>query len=68
MSASTAAPASRCAPSRRVFYEDDLPDKWSDYYTANVEFFSEIGSPGGAAKVGVIPGDHPVVAAVPPQG
>ncbi|MEO5921748.1 MAG: ferredoxin, partial [Pseudolysinimonas sp.] len=36
---------------------------------ANVEFFDEvgIGSPGGAAKVGVVAGDHPIVAAVPPQ-
>ncbi|MEO6115642.1 MAG: ferredoxin, partial [Pseudolysinimonas sp.] len=42
--------------------------KWSDYYKANVEFFAEVGSPGGAAKVGVIAGDHPVVAALPPQG
>jgi hypothetical protein len=32
-----------------------------------VDFFKEIGSPGGATKVGVIAGDHPIVAAVPPQ-
>jgi len=54
-------------PVEAIYYEDDLPDKWSDYYTANVEFFAEVGSPGGAAKVGVIPGDHPIVAALPPQ-
>ncbi|MCX8529939.1 MAG: ferredoxin, partial [Rhodoluna sp.] len=34
---------------------------------ANVEFFSEIGSPGGAAKVGKIAGDHSVITALPPQ-
>ena len=57
-------------PVEAIFYEDDLPDQWKDYYTANVEFFDEvgIGSPGGAAKVGVIAGDHPVVKAAPPQG
>jgi len=54
-------------PVEAIYYEDDLPEKWSDYYTANVEFFAEVGSPGGAAKVGVIPGDHRVVAALPPQ-
>ena len=37
---------------RRIFYEDDLPDKWHDYTQANVDFFDELGSPGGAAKVG----------------
>ena len=47
-------------PVEAIYYEDDLPDQWADYYKANVEFFDEIGSPGGAAKVGVIAGDHPV--------
>jgi hypothetical protein len=32
-----------------------------------VEFFVEVGSPGGAAKVGVIHQDHPIVHALPPQ-
>lgn len=54
-------------PVEAIYYEDDLPEKWSDYYRANVEFFREIGSPGGAAKVGVIAGDHEVVQQVPPQ-
>ena len=48
-------------------YEDDLPGQWKDYYRANVEFFDEVGSPGGAAKVGVIHRDHPVVEALPLQ-
>ncbi|MEN9955653.1 MAG: hypothetical protein RLY34_460, partial [Actinomycetota bacterium] len=34
---------------------------------ANVEFFSEIGSPGGAAKVGLINSDHAVITALPNQ-
>ena len=48
-------------------YEDDVPGEWAEYYNANVDFFSEIGSPGGAAKTGPIKGDHPLVAALPPQ-
>ena len=39
-------------PVEAIYYEDDLPDVWADYYKANVEFFDEVGSPGGAAKVG----------------
>jgi hypothetical protein len=41
--------------------------EWKQYYDANVHFFDEIGSPGGAAKTGVIDADHPIVAALPPQ-
>ncbi|HEU5416777.1 MAG TPA: ferredoxin [Streptosporangiaceae bacterium] len=54
-------------PVEAIFYEDDVPDQWKDYYKVNVEFFSELGSPGGASKTGKIPTDHPIVAALPPQ-
>ena len=54
-------------PVEAIYYEDDLPEQWADYYTVNVEFFSELGSPGGAAKTGVIGVDHPTVAALPLQ-
>ncbi|MBW1638110.1 ferredoxin family protein [Microbacterium resistens] len=54
-------------PVEAIFYEDDLPDEWQDYYKANVEFFDEIGSPGGAARTGPLPYDHPLIAALPPQ-
>ena len=45
-------------PVEAIFYEDDVPDQWKDYYRANVEFFEDIGSPGGASKVGKIHKDH----------
>jgi NAD-dependent dihydropyrimidine dehydrogenase PreA subunit len=54
-------------PVEAIFYEDDVPDQWKDYYKANVEFFADLGSPGGASKVGKINSDHPIVAALPPQ-
>ena len=41
-------------PVEAIFYEDDVPDQWKDYYKANVEFFSDLGSPGGASKTGKI--------------
>ena len=34
-------------PVEAIFYEDDTPDEWADYYKANVEFFDELGAPGG---------------------
>jgi NAD-dependent dihydropyrimidine dehydrogenase PreA subunit len=55
-------------PVEAIFYEDDTPSQWKDYYRANVDFFTEttsIGSPGGASKVGPVDLDHPVVMAVP---
>src|SRR5688572_14158130 len=55
-------------PVEAIYYEDDVPDEGQDYYAANVEFFDDIGSPGGAAKVGVYAKDHPLIAALPPQG
>ena len=54
-------------PVEAIYYEDDTPEQWADYYKANVEFFDDIGSPGGAAKIGVIHKDHPIVAALPPD-
>jgi NAD-dependent dihydropyrimidine dehydrogenase PreA subunit len=54
-------------PVEAIFYEDDTPEEWKDYYKANVEFFDELGSPGGASKLGLIERDHPLIAALPPQ-
>jgi len=54
-------------PVEAIYYEDDVPEQWSEYYRANVEFFDVLGSPGGAAKLGEIDADHPIIAALPPQ-
>ena len=54
-------------PVEAIYYEDDTPEQWADYYKANVEFFDDLGSPGGAAKMGLIPKDHPFIADLPPQ-
>ena len=55
-------------PVEAIYYEDDLPDEYGDYLNVNAEFFNEIGNPGGAAKLGPQDKDHPLVAALPPQG
>jgi NAD-dependent dihydropyrimidine dehydrogenase PreA subunit len=54
-------------PVEAIYYEDDVPSQWKDFRTVNSEFFVEIGSPGGASKVGVTNSDHTIVVAVPPK-
>ena len=55
-------------PVEAIFYEDDVPDEWERYTVANVEFFDELGSPGGASKVGVTEHDPDWIKAMPPMG
>ena len=52
-------------PVEAIYYEDDVPAQWTDYTAANAEWFSELGSPGGAAKLGAKDSDVPMVAALP---
>ena len=66
-SASTAVPASRSARSRRSSTRTTSRSSGRTTTTANVDFFDDLGSPGGAAKIGKIDKDHPLVAALPPQ-
>jgi NAD-dependent dihydropyrimidine dehydrogenase PreA subunit len=54
-------------PVGAIYFEDDLPAESRPFHRVNVEFFSHLGSPGGASSVGKIHSDHPVVAALPPQ-
>ena len=57
-------------PVLAIYYEDDLPDDWRVYQADNARFFAEplpgherpLGSPGGAAKVGALDVDTPLVA------
>ena len=54
-------------PVEAIYYEDDVPEEWDEYTTANADFFDDLGSPGGAARTGAIDHDHPFIAALPPQ-
>jgi ferredoxin len=45
-----------------------VPDQWKEYTKANADFFIELGSPGGAAKVGKVSADPPLVKNLPPMG
>jgi NAD-dependent dihydropyrimidine dehydrogenase PreA subunit len=44
-------------PVEAIYYEDDLPDHWSGYTQINADFFTELGSPGGASKIGITEND-----------
>lgn len=54
-------------PTEAIYYEDDLPDEYAQYRAINAEFFSEIGTPGGATALGPLHKDHPAIAALPKQ-
>jgi NAD-dependent dihydropyrimidine dehydrogenase PreA subunit len=62
-------------PVEAIYYEDDLPSTLTAYTEDNARFFTEVlpgkdqalGSPGGAAKVGRVGADAPLVASHPPR-
>jgi NAD-dependent dihydropyrimidine dehydrogenase PreA subunit len=55
-------------PVNAIFADTDLPGEWRGYAEIDEEFFGPgvtgLGSPGGAAHVGEILGDHPALASV----
>jgi hypothetical protein len=55
-------------PVEAIFYEDDVPEQWKDFTDANYRFFDDLGSPGGASKIGKIDLDAAFVAGLPPTG
>lgn len=52
-------------PVEAIFFEDDVPNEWADFRRADREFFTELGSPGGASNIGPVDSDHAVVAELP---
>jgi NAD-dependent dihydropyrimidine dehydrogenase PreA subunit len=62
-------------PVEAIYYEDDLPEGLLPYQQDNADFFTltlpgrdgPLGDPGGAAKLGPVGMDTPLVAALPKQ-
>ena len=62
-------------PVQAIFYNADLPAEWREYDDDNARFFTQalpgrdqpLGSPGGAAKLGPLGVDTPLVAGFPPR-
>jgi ferredoxin len=55
-------------PVEAIYYEDDVPESWQHYTEINTDFFLELGSPGGAAKVGLREHDPLAVRQLQPMG
>ena len=54
-------------PVEAIYFEDDVPEEWTDYTQANADFFEGIGSPGGAAQYGKVDKDVPPISELPRQ-
>src|SRR5437764_15468409 len=62
-------------PVEAIYYEDDLPEKWTVHTADNAAFFTDtlpgldapLGSPGGAANLGPVAADTPLVTEQPPR-
>jgi NAD-dependent dihydropyrimidine dehydrogenase PreA subunit len=54
-------------PVEAISFEADTPAEWKAFASVNADFFDDLGSPGGAAAVGKIHKDHPIVAGLPRQ-
>ncbi|GAB3433141.1 4Fe-4S dicluster domain-containing protein [Flindersiella endophytica] len=54
-------------PVQAIYYEADLPEGWLSYAAANGGFFQQLGSPGGAAKVGRTSNDPQWIKDLGPQ-
>jgi NAD-dependent dihydropyrimidine dehydrogenase PreA subunit len=52
-------------PVSAIYFDEDLPEKWSDYAGAAVEFFAILGSPGGSMSVGPTSNDPERIKALP---
>jgi NAD-dependent dihydropyrimidine dehydrogenase PreA subunit len=52
-------------PVQAISADTQVPPQWGVFYNVNIEFFHNIGSPGGASRVGKIHQDHPIVARIP---
>jgi NAD-dependent dihydropyrimidine dehydrogenase PreA subunit len=54
-------------PVEAIYYEDDVPDPWKAYSKANADFFTNLGSPGGASHAGKVTDDPEWIADLPPR-
>jgi NAD-dependent dihydropyrimidine dehydrogenase PreA subunit len=52
-------------PVEAIFFEDDVPAQQQLYIAANAAFFTDLGSPGGASKLGPTEADAPMIADLP---
>ncbi len=44
-------------PVEAIYTEEDVPEEWNEYTQFNADFFVDLGSPGGAGRVGLTEND-----------
>jgi NAD-dependent dihydropyrimidine dehydrogenase PreA subunit len=54
-------------PVDSIYYEEDLPPQWQPYKELNADFFTDLGSPGGASTIGTTHNDPPAITQHPPK-
>ncbi|MET9108526.1 ferredoxin [Streptomyces zhihengii] len=51
-------------PVEAIYFEDDVPAEWGDHRGSNADFFTTLGTPGGAGGLGALDHDSPLVEAL----
>ncbi|BBZ78062.1 ferredoxin [Mycolicibacterium anyangense] len=52
-------------PVDAIYFDENVPEELSQYTKYNVDFFADLGSPGGASKLGVIEHDPEPIKSLP---
>ncbi|WP_068186814.1 ferredoxin [Mycobacterium sp. UM_CSW] len=52
-------------PVDAIYFDENVPDELDHYIQLNADFFAEIGSPGGASRLGVLDQDPEHIRSLP---
>jgi NAD-dependent dihydropyrimidine dehydrogenase PreA subunit len=52
-------------PVDAIFFDEDVPDEYRPYISFNADFFADLGSPGGASKLGPVEHDPSPIKQLP---
>ncbi|QNJ90088.1 ferredoxin family protein [Mycolicibacterium fluoranthenivorans] len=52
-------------PVDAIYFDQNVPEELSQYTQYNIDFFEELGSPGGASRLGVLDHDPTPIKSIP---
>jgi len=52
-------------PVEAIFFDENVPDEYTGYTQYNADFFADLGSPGGASRLGMLDHDPADVRGLP---
>ncbi|MGV0740606.1 ferredoxin [Mycobacterium syngnathidarum] len=55
-------------PVEAIYFDENVPEEYFSYLKHNLDFFAELGSPGGASRLGVLNHDPAGVRGLPQNG